>query len=192
MNYYKILNEEETHHDLKYHNGLNVDPLPFNPSGYCASGGIYFAREGILAFLNYGLWIRQVALPEGEPIYENPGSPKKWKAKRVILGTRKRIDLQVIKELVEEGVNIHTSNDYALIWAAENGYLDIVEYLVSKEVDVQTYDNYALRWAANHGYLAVVVAAEVYGDLVKDEQLLEINKLLNRYLVLRNPKGLPL
>lgn len=40
--------------------------------------------------------------------------------------------------------------------------------------------------------IAVVVAAEVYSDLLKDKELSEIKKLLNRYLVLHNPKGLPL
>ena len=114
MNYYKILNEEETHHGLKYHDGLNEDPLEFNPSGNCEPGGIYFAKEDILAFLDYGPWIRQVIIPKGEPIYENPGSPKKWKAKRVILGPRREIDLQVIKELVEEGADIHARDDCAL------------------------------------------------------------------------------
>jgi len=40
MNFYKILNEEETHHGLKYQTGLNEDPLPFNPNGDCEPGGI--------------------------------------------------------------------------------------------------------------------------------------------------------
>jgi len=157
MNFYKILNEEETHHGLKYHDGLNVDPLPFNPSGDCEPGGIYFAREDILAFLNSdSVWIRKVTVPEGEPIYENPGSPKKWKAKRVILGPRRRIDLQVIKELVEEGADIHAGNDCALLWAALSGRLNILKYFSEKGVDIHAYNNCALRWAANNGHLKVV------------------------------------
>ena len=136
VNYYKILNEEETHYGLKYHDGLNEDPLPFNPSGNCEPGGIYFSREDILAFLDYGPWIRKVTIPEGEPIYENPGSPKKWKAKRVILGPRRRINFQVIKELVEEGANIHVYNDYALRWAVEKDHLDVVKFLVKEGAPV--------------------------------------------------------
>jgi len=158
VNFYKILNEEETHNGLKYHNGLNEDPLPFNPNGNCEPGGIYFAKEDILAFLGPGsTWIRQVTLPEGEPIYENPGSPKKWKAKRVILGPRRRIDLQVIKQLVEDGANIHVDNDWPLIWAAGNGYLDIVEFLVEKGANIHADTDYALRIAARNGYLDIVI-----------------------------------
>jgi len=187
VNFYKILNEEETHNGLKYHNGLNEDPLPFNPNGNCEPGGIYFAKEDILAFLGPGsTWIRQVTLPEEEPIYENPGSPKKWKAKRVILGPRRRINLQVIKQLVEDGANIHVDNDWPLIWAAGNGYLDIVEFLVEKGANIHIYndeplklaaennhvdvvkflldkganvyanDNYVLEWAAERGYLDII------------------------------------
>ena len=51
MKYYKITNEEETHNNLKYKTGLNVDPLPFNPEGDCIKGGIYFASKDILASL---------------------------------------------------------------------------------------------------------------------------------------------
>jgi len=177
VNFYKILNEEETHHSLKYHDSLNEDPLPFNPSGDCQPGGIYFAREDILGFLGYGaFWIRRVTVPEGEPIYENPGYPKKWKAKRVILGPRRKIDLQVIKELVEEGANIHVcddqplewaiceghganihaKNDFVFRWAAAKGYLSLVEYLVSKGANVHVNDNEALMWAAAEGRLEVV------------------------------------
>ena len=157
MNFYKILNKEETHYGLKYHDGLNVDPLPFNPSGNCEPGGIYFSREDILAFLNFdSVWIRQVTLPEGEPVYEIPGSPKKWKAKRVILGPRRRINFQVIKQLVEDGANIHTFDDWPLSWAADRGRLDIVEFLVEKGANIHAGTDYALRIAARNGYLDIV------------------------------------
>jgi len=157
VNFYKILNEEETHRSLKYHDGLNEDPFPFNPSGDCEPGGIYFAREDILGFLGYGaFWIRRVTIPEGEPVYENPSSPKKWKAKRVILGPRRKIDLQVIKELVEEGADIHANDDLALRWAAENGHLDVVKFLVKEGADIHVFDELALRWAAENGHLDIV------------------------------------
>jgi len=70
MNYYKILSKDEYHYDLQYKTGLNVDPKPFNPSGNCEPGGIYFSREDILAFLDYGPWIRKVTLPKDALVYE--------------------------------------------------------------------------------------------------------------------------
>lgn len=157
MNFYKILNEEETHNGLKYHDGLNEDPLEFNPSGDCESGGIYFVREDILAFLNPdSVWIRKVTIPEGEPVYENPGDPKKWKAKRVILGPRRKINLQIIKELVEEGVDIHENKEYVLTWAAVRGYLDVVKWATEKGASVHAYNDEAIRCAAREGHLNIV------------------------------------
>jgi len=156
MNYYKILNEMECHNGLTYHDGLNVDPLPFNPSGKCESGGIYFASRDILAFLYVGPWIRQLTLPPGEPMYKDPSLPEKYKAHRVILGKRRKITPEVIKELVAEGADIHAGNDYAVGWAAKCGHLDVVRYLVNHGAKIHVDEDRALRLAARNGRLDVV------------------------------------
>jgi hypothetical protein len=156
VKYYKITNSEEKHNDMQYKTGLNVDILPFNPSGNCAPGGIYFSREDILAFLDYGPWIREVILPEDTQIYENPGLPKKWKVNKVILGERKEIDLEVIKSLIEEGADIHADGDHALKFAAEYGHIEVVKYLVEQGADVHADNNHALRCSAKNGHLNIV------------------------------------
>ena len=155
MNFYKITNEEEKHRGMKYKTGLNVDILPFNPSGNCESGGIYFSREDILAFLDYGPWIRKVTLPEDARVYENPGSPKKWKADKVILGRRSRITPRKIKQLIKEGADPKINNNYALRWAAENGHLEIVKLLIPVS-DPKAGGSYALQLAATKGHLEIV------------------------------------
>ena len=120
-------------------------------------GGIQFSKKDILAFLSFdGFWIRKVVVPEGEVVAEIPVPPEEYKAKRIILGPRRKIDLQVIKKLVEEGADIHTGNDCVLMWAADKGYLDIVEYLVEREANVHAHDDYAVIWAAENGYLDMV------------------------------------
>ena len=134
MKYYKILNEEECHRGLQLKTGLNVDPEPFNPSGDCEPGGIYFAREDIFAFLNYGPWIREVVIPEDAQVYENPGKPKKWKADKVILRERERININVIKRLIKEGANPRVCDSEPLRWAAHNKYTDIIKLLVPVSV----------------------------------------------------------
>ena len=156
MNYYKITNKDEKHYGMTYKTGLNVDVLPFNPSGDCKNGGIYFAREDILGFLDYGPWLRKVTIPNGEPVYDNPGKPVKWKSHRVILGKRERITLKVIKRLVKEGADIHADDESALRRAAYNGHLAVVKYLVSEGADIHAVNDYALQWAAYYGHLDVV------------------------------------
>ena len=156
MKYYTIFSEDERHYGMKYVTGLNTDIKPFNPSGDCISGGIYFSREDILAFLSHGLWLRDVTLPDGEPVYENPDSPRKWKAHRVILGKRRKITTKVIRELIAAGADVHANDDAALRWAAGRGHEEIVKLLIAAGADVHADDDVALRRAADKGHEEVV------------------------------------
>jgi hypothetical protein len=156
MKYYKITNKNETHNGMKYKTGLNIDVLPFNPSGDCEVGGIYFSREDIFAFLGYGCWIREVTIPEGEMVYENPGFPKKWKAHKVILGKRRKITAKVIEELIKEGADVNAGGVSALSLASLNGHLEVVKVLLENGADVDTNDGCALSWASENGHLEVV------------------------------------
>ena len=156
MKYYKILNKEEKHNDMKYHKGLNTDILPFNPIGDCQAGGIYFASEDILGFLNYGCYIREVTLPKNEEIYENPDFPTKYKAHRVILGRKRKITVKIIKELLDEGANIQTCNDFALFFASYNGYTKTVKLLLDRGANVHADYDDALRSASRNNHTKTV------------------------------------
>ena len=156
MKYYKILNKEEKHNGTKYKKGLNTDILPFNSIGDCEEGGIYFASCDILGFLDCGYCIREVTLPKGEVIYENLGFLTKYKAYRVILGRKRKITVKIIKELLNEGADIHAGNDYALRHASRYGHLEIVKLLLDRGADIHACDDYALRWASHNGHLETV------------------------------------
>jgi len=159
MKFWKITNDQENHNGMQYHDGLNEDILEFNPSGDCDPGGIYFASKDILEFLDYGPWIREVTLPENEEVYENPGTPVKYKAHRVILGERKKwSDPDVFKEILkEEGVDPSADDNYAIRWAAQNGHLEVVKLLLKdKRVDPGAVDNAAIQWASRDGHLEIV------------------------------------
>jgi ankyrin repeat protein len=152
MKYYKIVNPNG-HKGLIYKEGVNVDPLPYNPNGDCESGGIYFSREDILAYLDYGTELYEVE-PIGD-VYENPGNPKKWKSHEVRLTYVGKV-MDCIPYLVEQGANIHVCDDLALRWASENGHLDVVKYLVEQGANIHARDDWALRWAGENGHLDVV------------------------------------
>ena len=182
MKYYKIVNPEG-HNGLVYKEGLNVDPKPFNDKCNCEDVGIYFSREDILAFLYDGSELYEVE-PIGE-VYENPGSPKKFKAHSVNLKYVGKVQdniqflveqgadihvqnnyilkrsatkgqLDVVKYLVENGANIHAENDYALRYSACNGHLEVVKYLVENGADIHSIDDFALRWSAELGQFNIV------------------------------------
>ena len=172
MNYYKITNQYERHHNLQYHTGLNVDCLPFRPSGDCEDGGIYFARRDILAFLFKGPWLRMVTIPDDAQVYLNPDPPEKWKADKVILGPRKKITLNVIKRLIKEGADIHADNDAALKHAACNGQTETVKMLLNHGADIHADDNSALKHAACNGHTETVkMLLENGADVHADDNL---------------------
>ena len=156
MDYYKIFNEKENHNGFQYKEGLNILEEEWNPSGSCTSGGFYIAKEDIFAFLDYGPWIRKITLPKDARVYKNPGSPKKYKADKIILGRKFKITLNIIKKLISKGVNIHAGSSYALHWASKNGHLEIVKLLLSKGADVHAGNNCALRCASENGHLEIV------------------------------------
>lgn len=103
MPFYKIMREDSIHNGLYYKKGLNIDPIPFNPTGSCRAGGMYFASSYILNFLDYGPYIREVVIPTGASVYIED---EKIKADRFILGNRIKITSDVIIRLLDEGARL--------------------------------------------------------------------------------------
>jgi hypothetical protein len=81
--FYKITNEKENHLGFQYRDGLNIDIHEFNPTGECKKGGLYFTDfDNLVYYFGFGIWIREVILPDDAQIYvEN----KKYKADKFIL-----------------------------------------------------------------------------------------------------------
>ena len=89
--YYKITNKKENHRGLQYHDGLVVDPKPFNsnPIFSCVEGGIYFStKEYIHRFLEYGCWIRPIRIPKDAKVIVDP-SGDKYRADKLFFEPRK-------------------------------------------------------------------------------------------------------
>ena len=153
MKYYKIV-DPSGHNDMTYKEGLNTDPEPFNPSGDCEPGGIYFAQAAdILAFLTYGTELYEVE-PIGE-VYENPGSPKKFKAHALRMTHLGKWE-DNLQMLLDEGANVHVDNDYTLRRASEYGHTKVVKLLFKHGADVHARDDQALRWTSVNGHAEVV------------------------------------
>jgi hypothetical protein len=155
--YLKITNESELHRDLQYHDGLIEDILLFQPEGSCVPGGIYFTtQEYICKFLDYGVWIREITIPEDAQMVQDPDE-NKWRASKVILSPRRDLrEVETWKWLIEIGVNIHAPHDFAFINAATNGYFEVVKFLVEHGADIHVYDDYTLRESAANGHTEVV------------------------------------
>lgn len=131
--YFKITSADENHHNLQYRDGFIADYIPFNddPNASCCPGGIYFSDEkNILTFCEYGPWIRQVEVPEGARWLQDPQG-KKWRAEKLMFHPRKPLfDVETIKWLMEQGVNLKASRNYFLYLSATYDKKEVVKFLI--------------------------------------------------------------
>jgi hypothetical protein len=84
--FYKFLNDDLRHGLVVYKEGLNVDPLPFNPIGQCQPGGLYYTSlEHVPRWFKL-FWTRiaDVTVPDGARVYAEPCGTK-WKADCLVL-----------------------------------------------------------------------------------------------------------
>ena len=60
--FYKILKEDCVHNGYQFVNGLNIDPVSFNPEGKCSKGGFYFTEYNKIGhWLNYTNNLKYIA-----------------------------------------------------------------------------------------------------------------------------------
>lgn len=56
-------------------------------------------------------------------------------------------DFEVVKDLVEDGADIHTENDKALVEACTNKHFEIAKYLISKGISPSSNNYYYIETA---------------------------------------------
>ena len=162
--YFKIFRKNDNHHGFKYNDGLNTDVNEFdpNPEHLCVAGGLYFSDENnICEFLEYGDYIRQVEIPDGELIVKNKN---KFRTHSLFLHPKKSLnDIDTWQWLIDNNVNIKAYNNNAIQWASANGHTAIVELLLKYDADCTAYNNEAVRWASVNGHTAIVEILLKYG-----------------------------
>lgn len=131
---YKITNTNETHHGYQYHDGLNVDTLPFSATGECSSGGLYFADEkNIGHFVDLGCYIREVIIPDDATVYIEE---HKYKTNKMILGQRQNLD-----DYIEKNIDdlIFQNPSVFLYLKDEDKKRDICEAVISLDGEMIKY-----------------------------------------------------
>jgi len=92
-------------------------------------------------------------------------------------------ELQLVKWLLQNGLDIHARHEQSLSLAALNGRLEVVKYLVEQGADIHALDDHALRNAARYGYLKVVKylvehGANIHAVNLDNNKHLEVVKYL--------------
>ena len=78
------MNDDLKHFNFTYKKGLNVDTEPFNPTGECSKGGLYFCEESKCRFYfcHYGSKLALVEIPNDSRVYVEED---KFKADKLII-----------------------------------------------------------------------------------------------------------
>ena len=65
--------------------GKNTDTKPFNPTGQCQPGGLFFTdMKHMYRYMSYGAWIAMIELEDEEEVYQEPCETK-YKAHAIII-----------------------------------------------------------------------------------------------------------
>ena len=83
--FYKVLTTDCKHYDFTYQHGLNVDHIPFNPTGICSLGGLYFTEVDKVSYWIdrfKSVYIAKVTIPSNASVYVEKD---KFKADQFIL-----------------------------------------------------------------------------------------------------------
>jgi hypothetical protein len=138
---------------------LIVDPLPFNPSGTCEPGGIYFARINNIAgyITSKSRYLREVTIPEDAHVYLDPDG-EKWKANKVIIGARRDLKLVATWEyMLTAGMNLSPYGDMVILdLIVHRGWVEVIKYLATRGVDPHAAGEWMLYIAIEHGQLEIV------------------------------------
>jgi hypothetical protein len=94
MHYVKIFNKNLKHNEFTYKEGLNIDHIPFNPTGTCKEGGLYFCEANdVHLYLNYGTLMADVEIPPGAQVYHGSN---KLKADKIIITNIRPIEDHIL------------------------------------------------------------------------------------------------
>lgn len=107
--YYKLTEYNFKSRGFEYKLGLNIDTQPFNPSGCCSGGGLYFCSlENLYQFESYGNYLTPIVVPYDTPVYKETHEGcthrnqtyEKLKAPCIYVLPRVRIDNPLANEFI--------------------------------------------------------------------------------------------
>jgi hypothetical protein len=181
--FYRLTNATECHRGFQYTTGLNVDILPFNPTGECTGGGMYFfSSRQIEHFHTYcfGMkYIREVTF-EGittPQIYAEEG---KYKCHSFVLSPRK--PFYIDDPSLKLNVLSIVSNDVSVLQHVKEPTLEVCLAAVSRRGDALQYikeqtpeiclaavsnDGYALKYVKEQTHEICLAAVSTDGDALQ-------------------------
>lgn len=85
--FFKVVGHNRINNGFHYRRGLNVDFVPFNPTGSCVAGGLHFTTpNNLFRYLYHGPFVAEVTVPRDALIYRDPLEPK-FKADKLFVNS---------------------------------------------------------------------------------------------------------
>ncbi|ANB50965.1 hypothetical protein [Powai lake megavirus] len=177
--YCKVLSSNFNQKGYQYNEGLNVLDKPFESTGSCVPGGLYFTNiENIFKFINYGIYLVKVTVPVDAQIVKDPDNDK-WRADKIIISDKKDLrQIDTIKYLVDNGANIKRDYHFVIDFAINNGLHDILEYILTicKDIGIKlSVPNVLPIYSTNMAKILVKYTAKMSTKFVN--QIIDNNDL---------------
>lgn len=80
-------------------------------------------------------------------------------------------NIKCLKYCLDNGVDIHSANDFALRIAAENGEMEVVKFLLENGANIHVLDDCLLRLASLNGKAKTVINLLEYGSCSYEAKL---------------------
>ena len=65
-------------------------------------------------------------------------------------------EIELVKETIKRGVNIHHDNQLALRWASAKGHFNIIKYLIDNGANISAVNEQSLILASSNGHLEII------------------------------------
>jgi hypothetical protein len=170
--YIKVLTQNLKHRDYQWKFGLNelgLDDLGiekiFNNEPKCTSNALYICEiKDFFKWMTLNkhiLWVAYATIPDDAQVVI---IEDKIKTDKVILHEPLIPIINFIDIAISNNACIHNHEIDPLIWASQNGKLDIVESLISHGADIHTDCDRPIYWASSNGHLPVVECLIKHGS----------------------------
>lgn len=128
--YYKLTKYDFKSRGFEYKLGLNIDTNPFNPSGCCSGGGLYFCElENLHQFEKHGNYLTPIIVPHDIPMYKETHTDsckhtantyEKLKAPCIYVLPRVRIDNPVVNKFICQASPLNTRFISCMLHSSDN------------------------------------------------------------------------
>ncbi len=185
--YCKVLSSNFNQKGYQYNEGLNVLDKPFESTGSCVPGGLYFTNiENIFKFINYGIYLVKVTVPEDAQMVKDPDNDK-WRADKIIISDKKDLrQIDTIKYLIENGANIKRDYHFVIDFTINNGLHDILEYILTicKDIGIKlsvpnVLPVYSTRMAKILVKEKAKMSTQFVDQIIKNNDLKIIKKIIS-------------